>query len=73
MDKPTVSLKRTITLPLLLFYGLGNIIGAGIYVSRRYHFIDATGPQMESHSLASLCQEADRRSEGQLATTLCLI
>ena len=25
-------LKRTITLPVLLFYGLGNILGAGIYV-----------------------------------------
>jgi amino acid transporter len=25
-------LKRAITLPLLVFYGLGNIIGAGIYV-----------------------------------------
>ncbi|WP_200762973.1 APC family permease [Nitrosophilus alvini] len=27
-----ISLKREITLPLLIFYGLGNIIGAGIYV-----------------------------------------
>jgi amino acid transporter len=26
------SLKRTIGLPVLLFYGLGNILGAGIYV-----------------------------------------
>ncbi|ADE16150.1 amino acid permease-associated region [Nitrosococcus halophilus Nc 4] len=26
------SLKRTISLPLLTFYGLGNILGAGIYV-----------------------------------------
>lgn len=26
------SLKRDITLPLLVFYGLGNILGAGIYV-----------------------------------------
>ncbi len=25
-------LKRAITLPFLIFYGLGNIIGAGIYV-----------------------------------------
>lgn len=27
-----VSLKRSINLPLLTFYGLGNILGAGIYV-----------------------------------------
>ena len=27
-----VKLKRTISLPLLLFYGLGTILGAGIYV-----------------------------------------
>ncbi len=27
-----IGLKRTITLPLLTFYGLGNILGAGIYV-----------------------------------------
>ncbi len=25
-------LKRTLGLPVLLFYGLGNILGAGIYV-----------------------------------------
>ncbi len=28
----TTSLKRSLSLPLLLFYGLGNIIGAGVYV-----------------------------------------
>ena len=28
----STSLKRSITLPLLMFYGLGNILGAGIYV-----------------------------------------
>lgn len=27
-----MSLKRTVTLPLLILYGLGNILGAGIYV-----------------------------------------
>ena len=27
-----VSLKRAFTLPLLTFYGLGTILGAGIYV-----------------------------------------
>ena len=27
-----VSLKKNITLPLLTFYGLGNTLGAGIYV-----------------------------------------
>lgn len=32
MSKPLTELKRTIGLPLLLFYGLGNILGAGIYV-----------------------------------------
>jgi len=32
MNSPEVELRRTIGLPLLLFYGLGNIIGAGIYV-----------------------------------------
>jgi amino acid transporter len=32
MDKTVPELKRTIGLPLLLFCGLGNIIGAGIYV-----------------------------------------
>ena len=31
MDKPA-SLKRSLSLPLLTFYGLGNILGAGIYV-----------------------------------------
>ena len=30
MTKP--SLKRSLSLPLLTFYGLGTIIGAGIYV-----------------------------------------
>ncbi len=30
IDKP--KLKRNITLPMLVFYGLGNIFGAGIYV-----------------------------------------
>ena len=29
--KPT-GLSRNLSLPLLIFYGLGNIIGAGIYV-----------------------------------------
>lgn len=29
---PVTNLKRTIGLPLLLFFGLGNILGAGIYV-----------------------------------------
>lgn len=28
----TVALRRTLTLPLLTFYGLGTILGAGIYV-----------------------------------------
>lgn len=35
MDKPTnqpVTLKRAFNLPLLTFYGLGTILGAGIYV-----------------------------------------
>jgi amino acid transporter len=32
MSKPLTELKRTIGLPLLLFFGLGNILGAGIYV-----------------------------------------
>lgn len=31
MPEPT-ALKRTLTLPLLTFYGLGTILGAGIYV-----------------------------------------
>ncbi|MDH5785894.1 MAG: amino acid permease [Chromatiales bacterium] len=30
--QPTVSLKRAFNLPLLTFYGLGTILGAGIYV-----------------------------------------
>jgi len=30
IDKP--KLKRNVTLPMLVFYGLGNIFGAGIYV-----------------------------------------
>jgi len=29
---PQPSLKRSLTLPLVTFYGLGNILGAGIYV-----------------------------------------
>jgi len=32
MTPPVIELRRSIGLPLLLFYGLGNIIGAGIYV-----------------------------------------
>lgn len=32
MSELLVELKRTIGLPLLLFFGLGNILGAGIYV-----------------------------------------
>lgn len=32
MSKPKTELRRTIGLPLLLFFGLGNILGAGIYV-----------------------------------------
>lgn len=32
MNTPEIELRRSIGLPLLLFYGLGNIIGAGIYV-----------------------------------------
>jgi amino acid transporter len=32
MTLPVIELRRSIGLPLLLFYGLGNIIGAGIYV-----------------------------------------
>jgi APA family basic amino acid/polyamine antiporter len=32
MKEPLTELKRTIGLPLLLFFGLGNILGAGIYV-----------------------------------------
>ncbi|MEN4053247.1 amino acid permease [Sulfurimonas sp. NWX79] len=31
-EKNNTSLKRVISLPLLIFYGLGNILGAGIYV-----------------------------------------
>lgn len=32
METSEPSLKRTLTLPLVTFYGLGNILGAGIYV-----------------------------------------
>ena len=32
MKEPLIELRRTIGLPLLLFFGLGNILGAGIYV-----------------------------------------
>ena len=32
ISKPVVELRRTIGLPSLLFFGLGNILGAGIYV-----------------------------------------
>lgn len=32
MKPPVIELRRSIGLPLLLLYGLGNIIGAGIYV-----------------------------------------
>lgn len=32
MDKANHSLKRAISLPLITLYGLGNILGAGIYV-----------------------------------------
>ena len=32
MDESELQLKRGITLPLLTYYGLGNILGAGIYV-----------------------------------------
>ena len=31
-NQEPVALKRCISLPLLTFYGLGNILGAGIYV-----------------------------------------
>lgn len=31
-EKQQASLKRTLSLPLVTFYGLGNILGAGIYV-----------------------------------------
>ncbi|NNE90914.1 MAG: amino acid permease [Verrucomicrobiales bacterium] len=31
-QKPTVSLRRSLSLPLLTFYGIGTILGAGIYV-----------------------------------------
>ncbi len=30
--KPTPTLKRSVSLPLLTFYGIGTIVGAGIYV-----------------------------------------
>ncbi|MBD3669685.1 MAG: amino acid permease [Gammaproteobacteria bacterium] len=32
MTEPAAELKRSISLPLLTFYGLGTILGAGIYV-----------------------------------------
>lgn len=32
VDNQPIRLKRSISLPLLLFYGLGTILGAGIYV-----------------------------------------
>jgi len=32
MDRQAIALKRTISLPLLTLYGLGTIIGAGIFV-----------------------------------------
>ncbi len=32
MNKKEIRLKRVLTLPLVTFYGLGNILGAGIYV-----------------------------------------
>ena len=31
-EKQQASLKRALSLPLVTFYGLGNILGAGIYV-----------------------------------------
>ena len=31
-DNSNTTLKRVISLPLLVFYGLGNILGAGIYI-----------------------------------------
>lgn len=31
-DRAHVGLRRTLSLPLITFYGLGNILGAGIYV-----------------------------------------
>src|SRR5688500_7854862 len=30
-SQPEVALKRSLTLPLMLFYGLGTVLGAGIY------------------------------------------
>ena len=30
-DSESLTLKRTLSLPLLVFYGLGTTIGAGIY------------------------------------------
>ncbi len=30
-DKPEEKLKRSISLPFLIFYGLGTMIGGGIY------------------------------------------
>lgn len=32
MDNTKITLKRGLSLPLITFYGLGNILGAGIYV-----------------------------------------
>jgi len=32
MNQPAIQLKRTVGLTLLIFFGLGNILGAGIYV-----------------------------------------
>jgi len=32
MDNAKITLKRGLSLPLITFYGLGNILGAGIYV-----------------------------------------
>jgi len=31
-NSPEPTLKRSLSLPLTTFYGLGNILGAGIYV-----------------------------------------
>lgn len=31
-EKPFIQLKRSLTLPLVTFYGIGTILGAGIYV-----------------------------------------
>ena len=32
MDTVTPELRRVLTLPMMVFFGLGNILGAGIYV-----------------------------------------